>query len=87
VKLSTLYFAVTVLVSSGPIAKENAFSVESVPVTTKLAVPAELVKPKFNETFVTLGRSFDALTEIEIVELPPFPIVSGLQLPNEFNVT
>jgi len=83
-----LYFAVTVLVSSGPIANENASSVlESAGVIAKLAVPSEAVEPKFSVTFVIPGRTFDAVTDMEMVELSPTRIVSGLQLLNEFNVT
>ena len=60
----------TVLVSSGPIANENAFSLrESAGVIAKLAMPSEAVKPKLSVTFVIPGRTFDAVTDMEMVEL------------------
>ena len=87
-KLLTWYFAVTILVSPGPIANENASSVpESADVIAKLAMPSEAAKPKLSVTFVIPGRAFDAVTDIEMVELSPTRIVSGLQLLKEFNMT
>ncbi len=72
VKLFTVYFAVIILVSSGPRVNENAFSVrESAGVIAKLAVPSEVVKPKLRVTSAARARSFGALTDIEMVELPP----------------
>lgn len=88
VKLLTWYFAVTVLVSPGPIENENASSApESADVIAKLAVPSDMVEPEFRVSFVIPWRAFDAVTDIEMVELSPTRIVSGLQLLNEFKIT